>query len=77
MLFRPGRVTIVGHCILGTTDKTHRANAQRLAKAAGVTALVVGFRHGALLSASPWIDIADGAVVEALASHYADKGGAP
>jgi hypothetical protein len=70
----PEVVTIVGQSILGTTDRTYRAHAQRLAKAAGVSALAVGFRNGALLSASPWIDIADAAVVEALASHYADRG---
>jgi hypothetical protein len=54
-----------------------RAHAQCLAKAAAVAALSVGFRDGNLLSASPWIDIADAAVADALAAHYADREGAP
>jgi len=67
----PGEVvTVVGQTILGTPNEQLRANAARLATGAKVTVLAASFQDGALLSASPWIDIADATIVEALASHF-------
>lgn len=67
-------VTVVGDTILGAPENELRAHAAQLARRTELTALAVSFEDGAFHSASAWIDIADAAVVEALADHFAGAG---
>jgi hypothetical protein len=67
-------VTVVGPNVFGTRDERLQERAARLTRAVGVTALVVGFRDEDFLAASPWIDISDASIVQALVSYFARQG---
>jgi hypothetical protein len=67
-------VTVIGPTVLGTRDERLKEHAARLTRAAGMTALAVGFRDQEFLTASPWIDISNASIVQTLTSHFVAQG---
>jgi hypothetical protein len=63
-------LTVIGRTVLGTDNERFQADAIRLARAADATVLTVYLQDDKLQGASPWIDITDRLVVQALMSYF-------